>query len=150
MGRIEHTLVDEGRTPSPTDLRPSPATPPYDKSYECCKNERPKPASKLGANFVILVQSQVEPYSRCTEDIGVRFCLPPTDKGGRMEGSSGNVVLLCGGCGERTTLGDPLSVWRSGRTSFECGCGASLTLSDRLEPGETSELIEASAAGSHH
>jgi hypothetical protein len=65
---------------------------------------------------------------------------------GRMEGSSGNVVLWCEGCGERTTLGDPLSVWRSGRTSFECGCGASLTLSDRLEPGQTSESIEAGAA----
>ena len=29
MGRIEHTLLDEGRKSSPTDLRPSPATPPY-------------------------------------------------------------------------------------------------------------------------
>lgn len=66
-----------------------------------------------------------------------------------MEGSSGNVVLWCEGCGERTTLGDPLSVWRSGRTFFECGCGASLTLSDRLETSETSESIEASAAGSY-
>ena len=67
-----------------------------------------------------------------------------------MEGSSGNVVLLCEGCGERTTLGDPLSVWRSGRTSFECGCGAHLTLSDRLEPTEkTSELVEVSVAGSY-
>jgi len=63
-----------------------------------------------------------------------------------MEGSSENVVLSCEGCGERTTLGDPLSVWLSGRTSFECGCGASLTLSDRLEPGQTSESIEASTA----
>ena len=66
-----------------------------------------------------------------------------------MEGSSGNVVLSCGGCGERADLGDPLSVWRSGRTSFECGCGARLTLSDRLEPGQTSELVEAGAAGSY-
>ena len=63
-----------------------------------------------------------------------------------MEGSSENVVLSCEGCGERITLGDPLSVWRSERTSFECGCGASLTLSDRLETGETSELVEAGAA----
>jgi len=31
MGRIEHTLLDEGRTSSPTDLRPSPATTPYHK-----------------------------------------------------------------------------------------------------------------------
>jgi hypothetical protein len=29
MGRIEHTLLDEGRSSSPTDLIPSPATPPY-------------------------------------------------------------------------------------------------------------------------
>jgi len=29
MGRIEHTLLDEGRKSSPTDLRPSPANPPY-------------------------------------------------------------------------------------------------------------------------
>jgi hypothetical protein len=29
MGRIEHTLLDEGRASSPSDLRPSPATPPY-------------------------------------------------------------------------------------------------------------------------
>src|SRR5215217_9280108 len=29
MGRIEHTLSDEGRKSSPTDLRPSPANPPY-------------------------------------------------------------------------------------------------------------------------
>src|SRR5829696_7594446 len=27
MGRIEQTLLDEGRASSPTDLRPSPATP---------------------------------------------------------------------------------------------------------------------------
>jgi hypothetical protein len=31
MGRIEHTLLDEGRGSSPTDLRPSPAAPPYHK-----------------------------------------------------------------------------------------------------------------------
>src|SRR5918994_7889647 len=28
-GRIEHTLLDEGRASSPPDLRPSPAPPPY-------------------------------------------------------------------------------------------------------------------------
>jgi len=67
-----------------------------------------------------------------------------------MEGSFGNVVLSCGGCGERTDLGDPPSVWRSGRTSFECGCGARLTLSDRLEPRGTSELVEAGVVASYH
>jgi hypothetical protein len=29
VGRIEHTLLDGGRAPSPADLRPSPATAPY-------------------------------------------------------------------------------------------------------------------------
>src|SRR5215212_1326909 len=29
MGRIEHTLFDRGRSSTPSDLRPSPATPPY-------------------------------------------------------------------------------------------------------------------------
>src|SRR5687767_10931541 len=29
MGRIEHTLVDEGRASSPTDLRPPPAQTSY-------------------------------------------------------------------------------------------------------------------------
>jgi hypothetical protein len=78
----------------------------------------------------------------------MQTCPPPTDKGGRMEGSFVNVVLSCGGCGERTDLGDPLSVWRSGRTSFECGCGAHLTLSDRLEPAEANERIETLSAAS--
>ena len=63
-----------------------------------------------------------------------------------MEGSSGNIVLSCEGCGERTVLGDPLSVWRSGRTFFECRCGARLTLSDRLEAAEANERIETATA----
>jgi hypothetical protein len=63
-----------------------------------------------------------------------------------MEGSFGNVVLSCGDCGERTDLGDPLSVWRSGRTSFECGCGARLTLLDRLDSTGANERIEAATA----
>jgi hypothetical protein len=33
-GRIEHTLLDEGRASSPTDLRPSPATTLYHKKYQ--------------------------------------------------------------------------------------------------------------------
>lgn len=67
-----------------------------------------------------------------------------------MDGSSGNVVLACGGCGERTDLGDPRSVWLSGGTSFECGCGAPLTLLDRLEPAEANERTEIGAAASLH
>jgi hypothetical protein len=63
-----------------------------------------------------------------------------------MEGSSGNVVLSCEGCGERSDLGDPLSVWRSGRTYFECGCGAHLTLSDRLEHAGANEQTELGTA----
>jgi hypothetical protein len=54
-----------------------------------------------------------------------------------MEGSFRNVVLLCEECGERTVLGGPLSVWRCGSTSFECECGAQLTLSDQLGPAES-------------
>jgi hypothetical protein len=53
-----------------------------------------------------------------------------------MEGSVRNVVLLCEGCGERTVLGGPLSVWRCGSTSFECECGAQLTLSHQLDPSD--------------
>jgi hypothetical protein len=34
MGRIEHTLLDEGRGSTPTDLRPSPATTPYQKKLQ--------------------------------------------------------------------------------------------------------------------
>jgi hypothetical protein len=63
-----------------------------------------------------------------------------------MEGSVENVVLSCEGCGERTDLGDPLSVWRSGRTFFECGCGAHLTLSDRLESTDAPEQTEIGTA----
>ena len=53
-----------------------------------------------------------------------------------MEGSVRTVVLVCEGCGSRTVLGGPLSVWRSGSTSFECECGAQLTLSHQLDPLE--------------
>jgi hypothetical protein len=56
-----------------------------------------------------------------------------------MEGSVRNVVLLCEGCGRRTVLGGPLSVWRSGSTSFECECGARLKLSHQLDPLEIDE-----------
>ena len=56
-----------------------------------------------------------------------------------MEGSVRNVVLVCEGCGRRTVLGGPLSVWRSGSTSFECECGAQLTLSQQLDHTEANE-----------
>jgi hypothetical protein len=62
-----------------------------------------------------------------------------------MEGSVRNVVLLCEGCGGRTVLGGPLSVWRSGSTSFECECGLQLTLSQQLDPPEASRQVETRA-----
>ena len=62
-----------------------------------------------------------------------------------MEGSVRNVVLVCEGCGERTVLGGPLSVWRSGSTSFECECGAQLTLSQQLDDAVADEQAEGRA-----
>ena len=61
---------------------------------------------------------------------------------GRLEGSGKNVVLLCGGCGERIVLGGPIWVWNCGSTSFACRCGAQLTLSNQLDPQETEEWVE--------
>ena len=92
--------------------------------------------------------SKLEAGSCCAEGVDVRTCPPPTDKGGHMEGSSGNVVLSCGGCGKRTVVGDPHWVGRSGRTFFECGCGAQLTLSDQLDPTEAKKRAEIGAAAS--
>ena len=62
-----------------------------------------------------------------------------------MEGSVRNVVLVCEGCGARTVLGGPLSVWRSGSTSFECECGAQLTLSQQLDDAVADEQAEGRA-----
>jgi hypothetical protein len=62
-----------------------------------------------------------------------------------MEGSVRNVVLVCEGCGRRTVLGGPLSVWRSGSTSFECECGAKLTLYHQLDLLETDKPAETRA-----
>jgi len=66
-----------------------------------------------------------------------------------MEGSVRNVVLVCEVCGGRTVLGGPLSVWRSGSTSFECECGAQLTLSHQLDPLETDNPAETRAGALH-
>jgi hypothetical protein len=60
----------------------------------------------------------------------------------RMESSVRNVVLLCEGCGERTVLGAPFSVWHSGSTSFRCECGARLELSHQLDPSEVNKQAE--------
>jgi hypothetical protein len=62
-----------------------------------------------------------------------------------MESSVRNVVLVCEECGRRTVLGGPLSVWRSGSTSFECECGAKLTLSHQLDSLETDKPTETRA-----
>jgi hypothetical protein len=59
-----------------------------------------------------------------------------------MEDSVKDVVLQCEECGERIVLGGPLSVWNCGSTSFACGCGAQLTLSQQLDPPETEERTE--------
>ena len=59
-----------------------------------------------------------------------------------MEGSGKNVVLLCEGCGERVVLGGPVWVWSCGSTSFACGCGAQLTLSNQLDPPEPEAHLE--------
>ena len=40
---------------------------------------------------------------------------------------------MCEECGERTVLGEPLSVWCSESTHFGCECGRRLTLLDRLD-----------------
>jgi hypothetical protein len=64
----------------------------------------------------------------------------------RMESSVRNVVLLCEGCGERTVLGGPLSVWHSGSTSFRCECGTRLKLSHQLDPSEANKRGETRAA----
>ncbi len=49
-----------------------------------------------------------------------------------MNGPSRRVILVCEECGERTVLGEPLSVWCSSTTHFGCECGRQLTLADRL------------------
>jgi hypothetical protein len=66
-----------------------------------------------------------------------------------MRSSVRNVVLLCEGCGGRTVLGAPLSVWHSGRTSFRCECGARLKLSHQLDHSEANERAETRAGALH-
>ena len=62
-----------------------------------------------------------------------------------MDGSVRDVVLVCEECGGRMVLGSPLSVWRSGSISFECECGAKLTLSHQLDPRESARPKHAPA-----
>lgn len=46
---------------------------------------------------------------------------------------SDRIVLRCGACGERVVLLGREDDWYSeGRSSFACGCGAKLTLADRV------------------
>ncbi len=46
---------------------------------------------------------------------------------------SDHIVLRCGACGERVVLLGREDDWYSeGRSSFACGCGARLTLADRV------------------
>jgi hypothetical protein len=62
-----------------------------------------------------------------------------------MEGSERDIILVCEVCGERTVLGGPLAVWRSGRTTFGCECGERLTLADRLDAGESNKVAAIAA-----
>jgi hypothetical protein len=66
-----------------------------------------------------------------------------------MEDSIKDVVLQCEGCGERTVLGGPLSVWSTGHTSFGCECGALLTLSQQLAPSKPDKRASRRAAALH-
>jgi hypothetical protein len=66
-----------------------------------------------------------------------------------MENSVKDVVLQCEGCGERTVLGGPLSVWSRGCPSFRCECGNLLTLSQRLGPTGADKRAHRRAAALH-
>ncbi len=49
---------------------------------------------------------------------------------------SEHIVLECGACGERVVLLGREDDWHSeGRSAFACGCGARVTLADRIEEG---------------
>ncbi len=63
-----------------------------------------------------------------------------------MNSSSKRVILLCEACGERIVLGEPLSVWYSESTHFECVCGKELTLADRLDQQRVSRAEETTSA----
>ena len=58
--------------------------------------------------------------------------------------SARRIVLICQECEERTVLSGPESVWHSGYTFFECGCGKSLTLADRLDEHDTTPPLVSS------
>ena len=53
---------------------------------------------------------------------------------------------MCEECGERTVLGEPLSVWCSESTHFGCECGRRLTLADRLDQQRVDEARGATTA----
>jgi len=64
-----------------------------------------------------------------------------------MNGSSNRrVILVCEECGERTVLGEPLSVWYSESTHFGCECGRELTLADRLDQQRVSRAGDITSA----
>src|SRR5215217_5580633 len=83
MGRIEHTLLDEGRASSPTDLRPTPATPPLNPTIPhkvtnvsiCDKRSEPRTGGCGGSD------PMSEPVSRARGDtLDARYieCARPT------------------------------------------------------------------------
>src|SRR5215204_2610610 len=74
MGRIEHTLLDEGKASSPTDLRPSPPTPLSTTPYHI-KLQMFLFATK-GRSPVRGELWELRPYdrSRCAEHVGATVC----------------------------------------------------------------------------
>jgi hypothetical protein len=55
---------------------------------------------------------------------------------------------VCEECGERTVLGEPLSVWCSQSTHFGCECGRKLSLADRLDRKRVGGAGDATSARS--
>jgi hypothetical protein len=56
-----------------------------------------------------------------------------TKEGLEVDGTSGQVVLVCEECGEKTVLDGPISAWRQDSNAYGCECGELLTPADRLE-----------------
>ena len=79
------------------------------------------------------------------------MCAPPLSAANGQRGAHGRLfwerrAFVRGD--ERAVVGNPHWLWRSWRTFFECGCGAQLTLSDRLDHTEANKRAEIGAAAS--
>ena len=51
------------------------------------------------------------------------------------------IILVCEECGEKLVLAEPLSVWLSRGTVFECECGRGITLASSLRDDERSGTL---------